>query len=156
MYLSLGDINLGKNPDPSKQLIEVNTFPVVLAPNQSNQPVVRVWTAITGPFGSRPVPQPDPLTVGGPHPDPYPSSFGFCRVWLHPSVPILVLRFRFHVYGRIQICYCQSYHIDISTAQFVIDVLAALMLRTTIDTCPTTSWKWETKERQWLLVMYLE
>jgi len=57
-------------------------------------PVVRVWTAKTGWFGSKPVQQPDPPTVGGPNPDPYPSTCESCQVWLDPSVPIYGSVFR--------------------------------------------------------------
>jgi len=39
-------------------------------------------------FSSRNVQKPDPLLLGGPNLDPYPSICVFCRVWLDPSVPI--------------------------------------------------------------------
>ena len=55
---------------------------LVLATGPGNLPAVRVWTAKTGRFGSRPVQKPDPLTVGGPNTD------GFRCIWLHLSVPI--------------------------------------------------------------------
>ena len=32
-------------------------------------------------------PKPDPQLLGGPNTDPYPSTLGFCRVWLDPLVP---------------------------------------------------------------------
>jgi hypothetical protein len=67
---------------------------LVLATGPGNPPAVRVWTAKTGRFGSRPVQKPDPLTLGGPNPDPYPSTRGFRRVWLDPSVPISGSAFR--------------------------------------------------------------
>jgi hypothetical protein len=38
--------------------------------------------------GSRPVQNPDPLTLGGANQDPYMSTRGLCKVWLDPSVPI--------------------------------------------------------------------
>ena len=60
----------------------------MLATGPGNTPAVRVWTAKTGRFGSRPVQKPDPLTLGGPNPDPYLSTRGFRRVGLDPSVPI--------------------------------------------------------------------
>jgi len=43
---------------------------VVLAMGPGDPPAVRVWTAKTGRLGSRPVQKPDPLTLGGPNPDP--------------------------------------------------------------------------------------
>jgi len=43
---------------------------VVLATGPGNPPAGRVWTAKTGRFSSRPVQKPDPLTLGGPNPDP--------------------------------------------------------------------------------------
>jgi hypothetical protein len=67
---------------------------VVLATGPGNAPAVRVWTAKTGQFGSRFVQQPDPLTLGGPNPDPYPSTRGFRQVWLDLSVPISGSAFR--------------------------------------------------------------
>ena len=67
---------------------------LVLATGLGNPPAVRVWTAKTSRFGSRPVQKPDPLTLGGPNPDPYPSTRGFRRVWLDPSVPISCSAFR--------------------------------------------------------------
>ena len=39
-------------------------------------------------FGSRTVQKHDMLRLGEANPDPYPSTRGFCRVWLVPSVPI--------------------------------------------------------------------
>jgi len=64
------------------------TLQVVIATGPGNPPLVWVWTAKTGQRGSRPVQKPDPRTLGGPNPDPYPSTRGFPRVWLDPSVPI--------------------------------------------------------------------
>jgi hypothetical protein len=60
----------------------------VFATGPGNPPAVRVWSTKTGWFGSRPVRKPDPLTLGGPNLDPYPSTRGFRRDWLDPSVPI--------------------------------------------------------------------
>jgi hypothetical protein len=60
----------------------------MLATGPGNPPAVRVRTAKTVRFGSKPVQQPDPLHLDGPNPDPYPSTRGFRRVWLDPSVPI--------------------------------------------------------------------
>ena len=67
---------------------------LVLATGPGNPPAVRVWTAKTGRFSSRPGQKPDPLTLGGPNPDPYPSTRVFRRVWLDPSVPISCSAFR--------------------------------------------------------------
>jgi len=61
---------------------------VVLAMVPGNRPAVRVWTAKTGGFGSRPVEKPDRMTLGGPNMDLYLSTRGFRRVWLNPSVQI--------------------------------------------------------------------
>jgi len=66
----------------------------MLATGLGNRPAVRVWTARTGRFGSRPIQKPDPLTLGRPNLDPYPSTRGFRRVWLDPSVPISGSAFR--------------------------------------------------------------
>ena len=61
---------------------------VVLATGPGNPPVVRVRTGKTVLFCSRTVQKPDPQRLGRPNPDPYPSTRGFCWVWLDPSVPI--------------------------------------------------------------------
>jgi len=61
---------------------------LVLATGPSNQPAVRVQTAKIVRFGSKPIKKPDPLHLGRPNPDPYPSTRGICCVWLDPSVPI--------------------------------------------------------------------
>ena len=45
-------------------------------------------------FCSRTVQKPDPLLLGGPNPDPYPLTRGFCRVRLDRSVPISGSAFR--------------------------------------------------------------
>jgi len=65
-----------------------NESELVLATGPGNPPAVWVWTAKTGRFDSGPGQKTDPLTVGGPNPDPYLSTTGFRRVWLDPSVPI--------------------------------------------------------------------
>jgi len=67
---------------------------VVLATGTGNLPAVRVWTGKMVWFGSRPVQIPDPELLGGPNPYPYPSTHGFCRVGLHPSVPVYGSPFR--------------------------------------------------------------
>jgi len=61
---------------------------LVLATGPGDLPGVGVWTAKTGRFGSRSAQKPDPLTLGGPNPDLFPSIGGFCWVWIHPSVQI--------------------------------------------------------------------
>jgi len=66
----------------------------VSAMGPGNPPVVRLWTGKTVRFGSRPVQQPDPQLLGGPSPDLYPSTCGFCRIWLDPSVPVSGSSFR--------------------------------------------------------------
>ena len=70
------------------------TLEVVLATGPGNPPAVRVWTAITGRFSSRTAQLPDPLTLGGPNPDPYPSTRGFRRVCVDTLVPISGSAFR--------------------------------------------------------------
>jgi len=67
---------------------------VVLATGPGKPPAFRVWIPKTGRFGSRHGQKPDYLTLGGPNPDPYPSTRGFRRVWLDPSVPISISAFR--------------------------------------------------------------
>ena len=68
--------------------------PGVLATGPGNPPAVRVWTTNKGWFSTRPGQKPDPLTLGGPNLDPYPSSRGCRRVLLGPSVPISGSAFR--------------------------------------------------------------
>jgi len=60
----------------------------VLATDPGNPPMVWVWTTKTGQFGSRPVQQADPVTLGGPNPDMNPSTRGTHLVWLDWSVTI--------------------------------------------------------------------
>ena len=67
---------------------------LVLATGPGNPPVVRVWTGKTVRFGARTIQKPDPQLRGGPNPDLYPSTRGFCRVWLDPSVRISGSSFR--------------------------------------------------------------
>jgi len=67
---------------------------LVLATGPGDPPAVQVWTAKTGRFGSRTVQKPNPLNLGGPILHPYPSTRGFRRVWLDPSVPISGSAFR--------------------------------------------------------------
>jgi len=73
---------------------DVNEPRVVFATGPGNPPAVWVLTAKMGRFGSRTVQKPDPLTLGGQNPDPYPSTCGFRRVWLDPSFPISGSAFR--------------------------------------------------------------
>ena len=84
------------------------TLYIVLATGTGNPPAVQVWTAKTGRFGSRTVQKPDPQTLGGPNPDPYPSTHGFRQVWLDLSVRISCSAFRVshlwsHSYVRLLI-----------------------------------------------------
>jgi hypothetical protein len=68
---------------------------VISVSNRSRDPpAVRVWTAKTSRFGSRPGQNPNPLTLGGSKPDQYRSTRGFQRVWLDPSGPISGSAFR--------------------------------------------------------------
>jgi hypothetical protein len=53
-----------------------------------NPPAVRVWTGKTFRFESRLKEKPDRELRGGPNVYPYPSTSGFCRGWLEPSVPV--------------------------------------------------------------------
>ena len=71
-----------------------NVHDVVLATGPGNLPAVRVWTGKMVRFGSRPIQKPNPQLLDGAHPDPYPSTWGFCRVWLDPSVPVSGSGFR--------------------------------------------------------------
>ena len=82
---------------------------LVWATGLGNPPAVRVQTAKTVWFDSKPVQKPNPLHLGRPNPDPYPSTCGFCRVWLDPSVPIsgssirvflFMVAFRYHIANR--------------------------------------------------------
>jgi len=45
-------------------------------------------------FNSRTVQNPNQLRLGGPNPEPYSSTLGFCWVWLHPSHSISTFAFR--------------------------------------------------------------
>ena len=57
--------------------------------NRSRKPPVdQVLTAKTVWIGSRPIQTPNLLLLVMPNPDPYPSTHGFCCVWLDPSVPM--------------------------------------------------------------------
>jgi len=67
---------------------------IVLATDPGNPPAVRVWTGKTVRFGSRPIQSPDPELLGRPNPYQYPSTRGFCQVWLDPSVPVSGSPFR--------------------------------------------------------------
>jgi len=61
---------------------------LVLATGLGNLPAVHVQTGETVWFGSRPLQNHDPQRLGGPNLDPYPSTRGYCLVWLDPLVPI--------------------------------------------------------------------
>jgi hypothetical protein len=60
---------------------------LVLATGPGNPPAVRVWTGKTVQFRSSTVQYPDLVLLGGQNPYLYPSTRGFCLVWLDPSVP---------------------------------------------------------------------
>ena len=92
-------------------------FPLLSATGPGNLPAVRVRTGTTVLFGSKPIQQPDPLHLGRPYPDLYPSIRGFCLVWPDPSVPIsgsgirvflLIIAFRYPVANRkiLTLVYC--------------------------------------------------
>jgi len=66
-----------------------NKADIVFVIGPGNPPAVQVWTAKTGQFGYRPAQIPDLLTIDCTHRFQSP-----------------VLRLGFHIYGRIQICYC--------------------------------------------------
>jgi len=68
--------------------------PLVLATGRGIMPAVRVWTANTGRFSSRPIQNPDPLPLGVSNLDQDPSTCGLGQVWLDPSVPISGSAFR--------------------------------------------------------------
>jgi hypothetical protein len=61
---------------------------LVLAMSPGNPPAVRGRTGKTVLFGSRTVQKQDPKCLGGPNPDSYPSTLGFCRVGQDLSVSI--------------------------------------------------------------------
>jgi len=69
-------------------LMDIKAAFLVLGTGLGNPPAVRVWTRKTGLFCSRPIQIPDLLSLAGANPDPYPSTRGFRRAWLDPSVPI--------------------------------------------------------------------
>ena len=137
---------------------DIRYFPVlrlVLAMGQGNPPSVRVWTAKPGLFSSRPNQNPTHWLLGGQtrtsigEPRCFPG-FGWMGRFQSP-----VLHFGFHIYGRLQICYCESQNIDIGTANFIVGVLAVLMCKTSILMCLTTSWNWPSTERQRYLDLHL-
>jgi len=65
-----------------------NGCQLVLATGPGNPPAVRVCLAKMGRFGPRPVQKPDRPSLGRPNLDSYPSTCGFCWVWLDQSVPM--------------------------------------------------------------------
>jgi hypothetical protein len=67
---------------------------VVLATGPGNPPAVRVCTGKTLQFSSRPAQKPDQELLGGQYPYAYPSTRGFCPVWLVLSVPVSRSPFR--------------------------------------------------------------
>jgi len=60
---------------------------LVLSTRPGNLPAVGVWITKMVQFASRPVQKPQLLLLGEPNSDPYPSTLGYRRVWLDPSVP---------------------------------------------------------------------
>jgi hypothetical protein len=81
-------------PPRLPKIRDQKSLSLVLATGPGNPPAVRVWSAKMSRFGSRPGQTPDPLTLGGPNPDPYPSISGFRRVWLDSSGPFSGSAFR--------------------------------------------------------------
>jgi hypothetical protein len=65
-----------------------NMAQLVLATGLGNPLAFQVWTGKTIQFGSRTVERPNQQRLGGPNPDPYPSTRRFGRVCLDLSVPI--------------------------------------------------------------------
>jgi len=95
-HIRLGSVKpQSKSSIPSGEpAAEPQSSRLVLATGPGNPSAVRVWTAKTRRFSSRTVQKLDPLTVGGPNPDPYPSTCRFRRVWRVPAVPISGSAFR--------------------------------------------------------------
>jgi hypothetical protein len=90
---------------------------IVLAVGPGNPPAVRIRTAKTVWFSSKPVRKPNPLHRGWPNPDPYPSTRGFGQIWLDPSDPIsssgfwiclFIVAFRYPIANRkiLTLVYC--------------------------------------------------
>jgi len=72
----------------------LSTQLLVLARDPDHPPAGRVWTSKWGHFSSRPVQNPDVLTLGRSNPDPDPSTRRFPQVSLDPSGPISSSGFR--------------------------------------------------------------
>jgi len=99
--------NLHTNIQCTEWPTESDLAAVLLAMGLGNLPVVWVWTPKTDQLGSRPVQESDPRHLGRLNLDPYPSTRGFCRVQLDPSVPISGFAFRDSLFiGCNPICYC--------------------------------------------------
>ena len=64
------------------------TLDVVLATGPGKRQAVQVRIPKMVWFGTNPIQNLNPLHLGGPNPDPYPSTCGFCFVWLDGSGPI--------------------------------------------------------------------
>jgi hypothetical protein len=90
---------------------------LVLATGLGNCPAVRVRTAKTYRFSSKPVEWPDTLNLDGRNPNPYLSTREFCWVWLDPSVRIsgsgfgvflFMVAFRYPIANRkiLTLVYC--------------------------------------------------
>ena len=112
-----------------------------------NPPAVRVLTGKTGRFGFRPVQKPDSLTLGGATPDPYPSTHGFRRVWLDPSVSISGSAFwvsHLSLHSDMLLRIVQYWHWYFTVHFRRISCLDVQNKHTH----PTTYWIWASTERQ--------
>jgi len=133
-----------------------NQSVLVLAMCPGNMPAVLVLTGKPGRFGLAPVQQPDPLLLGGPHQDPYQSSYRFHRVWPDLSGPISGSAFQvvlLLVIFRYPTVDCNI--LNDGTSLFILDVLAALIIRQWWDTLPAKSPKWASTEHQQFWVLHL-
>jgi len=83
---------------------QTNCPGIVLATGPGILAAVRVWTAEMGRVTSRPVQNPDQLTLDGPNLDPYPSTHRFRWGWLDLTVPISGPAFRvWHLWSHSNI-----------------------------------------------------
>jgi hypothetical protein len=84
-FLTSSTLNMSNKPFKTGHS---NIPKLVIATGSGILSAVRVWTAITGLFGSRPIQKPDEQTLGGPNLDRFRSPSSFCWVCLALSVPI--------------------------------------------------------------------
>jgi hypothetical protein len=120
---------------------------IVLAPCQGTPKGVLGWTRKIVPFGSRPDQNPDPLYLGGPKPDPYLTTHGFCQVWLDPLGPIPVsgcLVFPLMVAFRYPTANCKMVHL---VSCYPISTHWLPLPSETQETCSLANLE---NERQWL------